>query len=228
MNEWQAARITALDDVGPDLTLVSLDVPVAVTASFHTAGQYHRVRAAPQAEATLAIASAPGEAPFQYLVRRHGAGAQVLAGAGVGGALEVTPVDGPGFPVTLAQGRNLLLVGTGAGFAPLRSVLRVIVKDRARFGRVTALYGVYSPAHLAFRAELDAFAQAGVTVWPTVEAPDGGWAGRVGRVQAHVDALEVDDAVAFLCGQKEMVADVKAAFALRGLPRERVFLNLPG
>jgi len=226
MSSWQAASIIALEDVGPDLTLVSLDVPAAINSSFHTAGQYHRVRAAPQAEATFAIASAPGEHPFQYLVRRHGAGARVLEGAAVGGALEVTPVEGPGFPVPLAQGRNLVLVGTGAGFAPLRSVLRVVLKDRARFGKVTALYGVYSPAHLAFRAEFEAFAQAGTTVLPTVEFPDAAWTGRVGRVQAHLEAVSLDDAVVFVCGQREMVADVKAAFARRGLPEERVFLNL--
>jgi NAD(P)H-flavin reductase len=226
MQSWLEAPITALEDVGPDLALVSLGVPAAITSSFHTAGQYHRVRAATHAEATFAIASAPGEHPFQYLVRRHGAGAKVLDGAHVGSTLEVTPVEGPGFPVPLAQGRNLLLVGTGAGFAPLRSVLRVVQQHRARFGRVTALYGVYSPAHLAFRAELDAFAKADLAVLPTVEHPDAAWTGRVGRVQAHLDELRVDDAVAFLCGQREMVADVRAALASRGLPADRVFLNV--
>jgi NAD(P)H-flavin reductase len=226
MQSWAAASIIALEDVGPDLSLVSLDVPATITASFHTAGQYHRVRAATHAEATFAIASAPGEHPFQYLVRRHGAGARVLEGAAVGASLEVTPVEGSGFPVPVAQGRNLLLVGTGAGFAPLRSVLRVVQQNRARFGRVTALYGVYSPAHLAFRAELDSFAKADITVLPTVEFPDAGWTGRVGRVQTHVGELVVDDAVAFLCGQREMVADVRASLASRGLPADRVFLNV--
>lgn len=228
MQGWFPATITTLEDAGPDLVHLSLTVPPGVASKFHTAGQYHRLRAPSLKEAVLAIASAPGEVPFEYLVKRAGAGLALLDGARVGDTLQVSAPEGPGFPVHLAHGKNLLLVGTGTGFAPLRSVLRAVAKDRARFGAVTALYGLRSRAHFAWQAELEALAAHGITVLPTLSSADAGWTGRVGRVQEHLNDLLVDDAVAFLCGQHAMVNDVRDALALKGLPRERVYLNHPG
>jgi NAD(P)H-flavin reductase len=228
MPGWFPATIVTLEDAGPDLVHLSLTVPASVASQFHTAGQYHRLRAPSLAEAVLAIASAPGETPFEYLVKRVGAGGALLDGAKLGDGFSVSAPEGPGFPVHLAHGRNLLLVGTGTGFAPLRSVLRSVAKDRARFGAVTALYGVSSRAHLAWQAELEALSAQGITVLPVVTSADAAWAGRVGRVQEHLDDFVVDDAVAFLCGQHAMVNDVREALAKRGLPPERVYLNYPG
>lgn len=228
MQGWFPATIITLEDAGPDLVHLSLDVPADVASKFHTAGQYHRLRAPSLKEAVLAIASTPGDVPFEYLVKRVGAAGALLDGVKPGDRFLVSAPEGPGFPVHLAHGRNLLLVGTGTGFAPLRSVLRAVAKDRARFGTVTALYGVTSRAHLAWQAELEALSAQGITVLPTVTSADAAWAGRVGRVQEHLNDLVVDDAVAFLCGQHAMVNDVREALALRGLPRDRVYLNHPG
>lgn len=228
MQGWFPATIIALEDAGPDLVHLSLAVPADVASKFHTAGQYHRLRTASLKEAVLAIASTPGDVPFEYLVKRVGAAGALLDGAKPGDSLLVSAPEGPGFPVHLAHGKNLLLVGTGTGFAPLRSVLRFVAKDRARFGAVTALYGVSSRAHLAWQAELEALSAQGITVLPTLTSADAAWTGRVGRVQEHLNDLVVDDAVAFLCGQHAMVNDVRDALALRGLPRDRVYLNHPG
>ena len=39
------------------------------------------------------------------------------------------------------------------------------------------------------------------------------------------EVMMVENAVAFLCGQYEMVKDVTALLGQRGLPADRVFLN---
>ncbi|MEW5742299.1 MAG: hypothetical protein AB1938_25505 [Myxococcota bacterium] len=225
MSSWSPAPLLAIEDVGPDLTHLTLDVPAAVAARFHTAGQYHRLRAPSLKEAVMAIASAPAEHPFEYLVKRAGAGAALLDGARPGDVFEVSPPEGPGFPLHLAHGRDLVLVATGTGFAPMRSVLFAVRKERARFRKVTALYGVSSQAHLAFRAELSSFTAEGLVVWPTVSRAEAGWTGRIGRVQEHLADVALDDAVAFVAGQPQMVAEVKRVLARRGLGADRVFLN---
>lgn len=225
MSGWSTATITQHDVAGPGLHRLVLDVAPRVARSFHAPGQYHRVRVPTGEDATFAIASAPGDAAFEYLIRESEGAAGRWASLAVGSTVEVTLPDGPGFPLEQARGRNLLLVGTGTGFAPLRSVIRTLVQDRGAYGTVHGAYGVLTPAHLAYGPELSAWREAGVKVTPTVTTADGAWDGEVGQVQALLARLPTENALAFLCGQSDMTKEVTAMLAARGLPPERSFLN---
>jgi NAD(P)H-flavin reductase len=225
MSGWSTATLTQHDVVGPGLHRLVLDVAPKVALSFHAPGQYHRVRVPTGEEATFAIASAPGEQAFEYLVRESEGAAGRWAALGVGQRLEVTLPDGPGFPLEQARGRNLLLIGTGTGFAPLRSVIRTLVRERSAYGQVQGAYGALTPAHLAFGPELRSWGEAGVHVTATVTTGDAAWEGAVGQVQALLGRLPVENALAFLCGQPEMTREVTQLLAARGLPPERSFLN---
>lgn len=225
MQGWHPAVISRTTEVGDQLVQVTLEVPHAVASSFHTPGQYHRLRVDGGSPAFYAIASAPGGASFEYLVKRGSAVANAWLAKPLGAHVEVGVAEGPGFPLRLARGRNLVMIATGTGFAPVRSVLKAIEAERDAFGYVGVLYGVRTPSHLAFGAELAAWHAQRLDVHATVTQPTPEWTGLVGRVQAALPHLQVHDAVAFLCGQREMVAEVTVALERRGIPPERVFLN---
>lgn len=227
MSGWSTAALIENEVVTTGLHRLTLSVPVEVAKAFHAPGQYHRVRAPAgnARDAMFAMASTPGSARFEYLVHTNGAIAEAWARLPVGAEVEVSRPEGKGFPLEQARGRTLLAIGTGTGFAPLRSALLAIRARRAEFGRVHALYGAHSPAHVAWRDELALLAREAIHVTPTVSECVAGWTGEVGRVQHLVGQLPVDDVVVFLCGQSEMVADVTKALAARGVSPERVFLN---
>ena len=225
MPGWSSATLIQNDVVGPGLHRLTLDVAPQVARSFHAPGQYHRVRLPSGEDATFAIASPPGAARFEYLLRASEGVAGGVTSLPVGSLVDVSLPDGPGFPLDQARGRNLVLVGTGTGFAPLRSVLLTVMKERSSFGQVHGAYGVLTPAHLAFGAELAGWASAGLKIVPTVTTTAAGWTGAVGQVQSLLDALPTEDAIAFLCGQNEMVKEMTELLGQRGLPAERVFLN---
>lgn len=225
MSGWSQATLTQNEVVGPGLHRLTLDVASKVARSFHAPGQYHRVRVPGGDDATFAIASAPGSVAFEYLIRVVDGVAGRWASLPVGATVDVSLPDGPGFPLEQARGKNLLLIGTGTGFAPLRSVIRTLVPERADYGRVLGAYGVLTPAHLAYRHELASWAEAGVHITPTVTTGSPEWQGKVGQVQAIVVDLPVDDTLAFLVGQPEMTREVTDLLAAKGLPRERAFLN---
>lgn len=225
MPGWSRATLTQNDVVGPGLHRLSLEVPAAVSSKFHAPGQYHRVRAPSGEDAPFAIASLPGAHPFEYLLRDNDGVAGELCALPVGASVKVGLPAGPGFPLQRAHGRTLLLIGTGTGFAPLRSVLLSVASHRRQFGEVRGAYGVLTPAHLAFGPELPGWASQGLFITPTVTTPAPGWQGAVGQVQALLPTLPVENAVAFLCGQAEMVKEVTALLEERGLPPDRVFVN---
>lgn len=225
MSGWSKAKLIQNDVVGPGLNRLTLEVPAALASGFHAPGQYHRVQAPSGEDATFAIASAPGSERFEYLIRENDGVAGELAALVPGDIIRVGMPDGPGFPWERARAHPLLLIGTGTGFAPLRSVILTVMKHRKTYGEVHGAYGVLTPAHLAFGPEMPGWEHAGIHIIPTVSGPSPEWTGEVGQVQALLARLPTENAIAFLCGQNEMVTQVTGLLEQRGVPSDRVYLN---
>jgi ferredoxin--NADP+ reductase len=98
-----------------------------------------------------------------------------------------------------------------------------------RWRRCAVVHGVRHVADLAYRGELEARAErdARVRYVPVVSGTDErGWSGLRGRVQAVLEgadgevltgvALDPARTHVFLCGNPEMIAQVRALLAARG------------
>ena len=118
-----------------------------------------------------------------------------------------------------------ILVATGTGIAPFRSMLldRLPQKPEQRF---TLIFGVRHEYGLLYREEFEALAREypNFDFRPTLTRPGADWTGLTGRVQAHVmEALgERRDLDVYICGLKEMVNDVRARLKEKGVDRKRV------
>jgi NAD(P)H-flavin reductase len=225
MSSWSKATLIHNQIIAPGLHQMALKVPPEVADAFHRPGQYHRVRVTHEKEALFAMASAPGGDVFEYLIRSTEGVSSQWAQLDPGAEVEVSFPQGPGFPLELAHGRTLLLVGTGTGFAPLRSVVHALRPQRSLYGPIHGLYGAHSPSHLAWRQEFTELIAEDVHIVSTVSVPDSTWSGEIGRVQHLVTRLPSRDAVAFLCGQTEMVAAVSRQLMEQGLAASQIFLN---
>lgn len=91
--------------------------------------------------------------------------------------------------------RTHLFVATGCGLAPFMSMLRTLEDDGAPRA-VVLLHGVSYVAELGYRAELARWAadpRGSLTYLPTIsrprEAPNAGWSGRTGRVEAVLGSV---------------------------------------
>ncbi len=205
---------------------VELEVPDAVKASFQRPGQYLLVKAG-EASGPFAPASAPGESgPLELLFKPGTPLTDRLASLGVSATLQVSKASGAGFPLSEAKGRPLLLVAVGTGQAPMRSVIESVRRHRAEYGAVTLLLGVRDSEHLAFSDEQHAWERDGIEVHVTLSRGAAEWKGRKGRVQLHLPSGDLSKTVAFLVGQREMVAEVAAELDRRGLPVKQIFLNV--
>lgn len=118
-----------------------------------------------------------------------------------------------------------ILVATGTGVAPFRSMLieRLPIEKERRF---TLVFGVRYEHGLLYRPEFEVMAgkYPNFEFRPTLTRPEAGWIGRTGRVQAHVmEALgDRRDEDVYICGLKEMVNDVRAQLKEAGLDRKRI------
>jgi NAD(P)H-flavin reductase len=116
--------------------------------------------------------------------------------------------------------KDLLLVATGTGIAPFRSML-LTLRER-RFARpVTLFWGLRNQKDLYYQEELAALATASPSFRyvTTLSRPDAGWSGATGRVTRLADEqfASVADLEVYLCGNSGMIADVSAVIGRKGL-----------
>lgn len=228
MSDWFDARVASVSPAAEGLVHVVLEVPSEVAASHAIPGQYVKLSPASGGEGFFAIASGPGAASdrVSLLIKLGGAVADAIAALPAGAAVRTTKAQGKGFPMDRAGGRDLVLVATGSGVSPVRSVIEAIVARRGDFGKVSLYHGARTPDAFAYREEWDAWRAAGIDVFPVVSRPqDSGWTGLTGYVQTHLDGVHLTTAIAFLCGQKAMVEAVKKALADKGMAPDAIFLN---
>lgn len=233
---FHEASVKSNVEAAQGLRLITIEAPAEVSGAFSKPGQF--VQAKPDADAKpsfYAISSPPGvDGPLEFLIKDAESNAW-LTGAGSGDAVQLSPAMGRGFDLACeawasAEVSQVGLFATGSGIAPIRAT----IESGALAGKVARLYfGARTEASMPFADRFDDWKQRGVEVVPVLSKGEDGWAGRSGYVQ---DVLKEDEERgegfvlaarhgALLCGQKEMVAAVRSAYADLGVPEDRTLLN---
>jgi ferredoxin-NADP reductase len=163
-----------------------------------------------------------------------------LVDGGLGSAIVREWAPGSTFTVSGPHGRfvlreketqNLVLVGTGTGIAPYRSMIPQITSAIAAGRTVDLLFGardtdqfLYDDEWRELAASFDRF-----TYWPCASDPSdpAAWrtrGGTVGRVQVALEELEyeTDETLFYLCGNEHMVDDVKQRLGDADVPRRHI------
>ncbi len=230
MSDWFEARIAAVAPAGDGLIHVALEASEDVIATHEAPGQYLKVAVEGAGEGIFAIASRPGPSAdeFDLLLKLGSPVSDAIQKLARGAAVRISGAQGKGFPLTKAADRNLVLVATGSGISAIRSVIEAILahRDRHKVRKVSLYFGARTPTAFAYRSRFEDWRAGGVEVVPVVSRPSGtGWTGLTGHVQAHFASDNFSSSVAFLCGQKAMVVDVRKVLGTRGMPADSVFLN---
>ena len=168
-------------------------------------------------------------------IRRAGRVTAALFDLPAGAVIGLRGPFGNGFPLGAFDGSDALLIAGGLGLAPLRALLRSLLADEARTGRLMLLYGARQPDAMLFRDELAGLAAAGrielrMTVDFAEEFPcrEVGVLCRVGVVPELLVDVEFDPArtVAAVCGPPALYRCLLEQLAAAGIPAERIFATL--
>jgi NAD(P)H-flavin reductase len=207
--------LTARHEDAVDLVHLVFDAPVP---GHDHAGQYVVLTLPEGARGTFALANRPGE-PAELLVKRGGEAADALAALPFGAAVSVDAARGPGWGVPDGASPVVLLVN-GSGLAAVRPLIHELLASPAP-RPLHLFFGAISDAHVPFRADLDAWASAGVDVryvWD--HAPV-----RFVQLAAVEAGLLRPPAVLVLCGHGPMLAHAKQLWAEAGGAPELARVN---
>ena len=178
---------------------------------------------------SYSIASAPrGDGTFDLAVTRveKGPGSNFLH------ALEV----GTSLPISRAQGfftqddfeRPAVMVATGTGVSPFRSMLEHLDAAGAFPHSVTLLLGIRTKQDVLYGGEFEQMVarRPNLRFEPTLSRGDAEWTGRRGYVQSHLtellDAYDRECDI-YICGVSRMVKDVRKILKSElGITKDRI------
>lgn len=134
----------------------------------------------------------------------------------------------------VAPGKAILLVATGTGLAPYISMLRtMLIHETER--KYVVLHGARCSWDLGYRAELESLARLrpNFTYIPSITRPeqDPHFRGQTGRIQHLLEKgvvemlsgvpLDPSRLDAFLCGNPDMISEVKRLLEARGFDGDK-------
>ena len=172
-------------------------------------GQFNMVYLYGVGEVPISIVSDPvDEHLYDHTIRVVGRVTRGLAEVKEGQHVGIRGPFGRGWPLTKAEGRDVLIVTGGLGCAPVVSVINYIISRRERFGRLTIMQGVKHSDDLLWRERYKLWSQMPDTR-VIVAADTGGkqWPWRVGPVIDMFDELQLkpDRTIAMMCGPEGMM-----------------------
>ncbi len=224
------ARLIESVEIAPDVRHFVFEAPELAKIEF-TPGQFVSLTGIAKGKKitrAYSIASAPlGTNRFELClnVLQEGAFPPHLFSMKPGDAVEMRPPLGQ--LVLRNPDRGAILVATGTGIAPFRSILHAHLNENSQ--PFTLIFGVRYEHSLMYGAEFEEMARCfpHFRFWPTLTRPDFAWTGRTGRVQAHLHEAvgESRDTDVLLCGLKLMVDDVRNILKEMGFDRKQILVE---
>lgn len=172
---------------------------------------------------------------YEYYVRLVTGGmfTPLLWRLGVGAPMSMRGPKGK-FILQPDDDRTHVFISSGTGIAPFISMMKTLLFDGAP-RQAVILHGASYEHDLGYRELLEQWQADGtypLTYVPTVSRPgspeNSRWSGRVGRVESIVPdvydelGLTVDNSIAYICGNPDMISAVEVMLLDRGFPEEQV------
>ena len=213
----------------PDTFTLLLDLGERRTPADFMPGQFNMLYVFGVGEVPISVASFRGEKLLMHTIRSVGMVTNLLTRLSVGESLGVRGPFGRGWPVTEAEGKQLLVIAGGLGLPPLRPVIEEAIAKPGRFAEVKVLYGARTPSDLIYTREYSRWqASKCCDLHITVDRGDRDWKGNVGVVTTLFPKAGIDPerAIAFICGPELMLKFSILELLKTGVPAERIFISL--
>ena len=208
---------------------LKLEIP-GLAAPTWRPGQYMNLHLADGTHRSFSMASCPGSDSVDFHVRRIAGGRFTdarLAAMRPGESLDIEFPLGP-FGLHKGDYRPLLMVATGTGIAPIKSMLESLLDDED-CPPVWLYWGM--------RTEADLYLDAVFRSWqgrlyefqyvPVLSRADDAWRGRRGHVQQAViaDLPDLSEHGIYLCGSPAMIDEAKNEFVAHGAQLDHLHVD---
>ena len=136
---------------------------------------------------------------------------------------------GQGYPLGEFKDKEILVVGGGCGFAPLRSLMYSLFDMRQEIKKLLFRGGCKTSQELVYKNETEQWAKRDdLDLKLTVDVGDSEWKGHVGLVTTILDNLDMDcqSGKACVCGPPIMMKFATKKLLEMGFKEENLYLSM--
>ncbi|MBL7084629.1 MAG: FAD/NAD(P)-binding protein [Candidatus Omnitrophica bacterium] len=136
---------------------------------------------------------------------------------------------GQGYPLNEFKDREVLVVGGGCGFAPLRSLMYSLFEMSQDIRKLFFRGGCKTPKELIYRDETEEWGKRkDLDLKLTVDKGDDEWKGHVGLVTTVLDDVDMDykNGIAIVCGPPIMMKFATMKLLDMGFKDENIYLSM--
>jgi NAD(P)H-flavin reductase len=228
-NPYRPIRTEVLEVLVETPTIKTLRLKPAEPIAFET-GQFIELTVPGAGEAPFTPSSQPAEREIMEVsVMRVGRVTERIHRLRQGDEVGLRGPFGQGYPLADFRDQELLVVGGGCGFAPLRSLMYELFRRSGEFKKLLFRGGCKNPQDFLYRREIEGWADRGdLDMVLTVDQGNGDWKGRVGMVTTILDNLAMEPArgIAVVCGPPVMMKYATRKLLELGFQAERIYLSM--
>jgi len=145
---------------------------------------------------------------------------------------DVVGIRGPfgqGYPLERFYGKEVLILGGGCGFAPIRSLLYNLIAEKDRLKKVILCYGAKTPEDCIYKPFVEELRKVDkFEVLQSVDRADSTWNEKEGVVTLLLDDIQVNipESVAIVCGPPIMMKYGTFKLLEMGFPEQDIYLSM--
>jgi len=184
-------------------------------------------------EAAISISSDPDDASgLDLTIQEVGDVTGALFRLQEGGEVGIRGPYGNGWPLSKAEGKNLLLISGGCGCGTLRPVILSHRNHPGMFKYVEALHGARTPREIIYRKDYeDAWTKipdTRILLSVDVVQPGEEWNHTVGVVTTLFEEMKTrpEDSVVLICGPEIMMKFAVSGLLRRGFSEDQIFCSM--
>lgn len=193
-------------------------------------GQFNMIGLPGSGEIPISIVSDPeDELGLDHTIRAVGRITEALSKLDVGAQISLRGPLGRGWPLTQAQGQDVLILTGGLGCAPSISAIHYILRRRELFGRLTIIQGVRHGDDLIWHSRYEQWRKEPNTqVLLAADEESQSWNNYVGHATDLIARADLDSqhTLAMMCGPEIMMHNGVIRLNEIGIPDDAIYLSM--
>ena len=228
-NPYRPIETEVLEVITETPTIMTVKLKPKEEITFET-GQFIELTIPGVGEAPFTPSSRPSmKDMMEVTVMKVGKVTEKIHQLKKGDAIGLRGPFGKGYPLDEFKGKEILVVGGGCGFAPLRSLMYTLFDRSSDFKKLFFRGGCKTPKELLYKDETKEWAKReDLDLKLTVDVDDSRCKGNVGLVTTILDDMDMDckNGIAIVCGPPIMMKFSTLKLIDLGFKDENIYLSM--